>query len=329
MKNKVLLSLLFLTTVISNVFSQTLKFNPDSTFKIVQFTDIHYIYNDKRADIALERIKEVLSAEHPDLVIMTGDVIYGKPAEESLRTVLNTISEFKIPFAVTFGNHDDEQGLTRNELLNIISSYKYNLSITEKDIKGNSNYILPVKSVDGLQTSALIYCFDSNSYSSLEGIKGYDYIHHDQIQWYIEKSKYYIQNNNGKPVHSLAFFHIPLPEFHEAVSDENSIMIGTRMEKACSPVLNSGLFSAMREMGDVKGVFVGHDHDNDYAVNWKGILLAYGRYTGGNTVYNHLPNGARIIELKQGSDSFKTWIRLKDNKIINEITFSNNIGTKK
>ncbi len=51
------------------------------------------------------------------------------------------------------------------------------------------------------------------------------------------------------------------------------------------------MFAAMKEAGDVMGMFVGHDHDNDYAVMWKDILLAYGRYTGGNTVYNHLPNG--------------------------------------
>ena len=46
---------------------------------------------------------------------------------------------------------------------------------------------------------------------------------------------------------------------------------------------------------------MGHDHDNDYAVMWKGILLAYGRFTGGNTEYNHLPNGARIIVLDEGA----------------------------
>ena len=60
------------------------------------------------------------------------------------------------------------------------------------------------------------------------------------------------------------------------------------------------MFAAMKEAGDVMGMFVGHDHDNDYAVMWKDILLAYGRFTGGNTEYNHLPNGARIIVLDEG-----------------------------
>ena len=81
--------------------------------QIVQFTDVHYIYNDPRSDVSIERINEVLDAEKPDLVIFTGDVIYGKPAEEGMRTVLNLVSKREIPFAVTFGNHDNEQGLTR------------------------------------------------------------------------------------------------------------------------------------------------------------------------------------------------------------------------
>ena len=54
------------------------------------------------------------------------------------------------------------------------------------------------------------------------------------------------------------------------------------------------MFVNMLECGDIIGIFTGHDHDNDYAVAWQDVLLAYGRYTGGNTVYNHLPsNGGR------------------------------------
>ena len=45
------------------------------------------------------------------------------------------------------------------------------------------------------------------------------------------------------------------------------------MEKACAPKLNTGMFAAMKEAGDVMGVFVGHDHDNDYAVMWKKMCI--------------------------------------------------------
>ena len=80
------------------------------------------------------------------------------------------------------------------------------------------------------------------------------------------------------------------------------------------------MFAAMKESGDVMGMFVGHDHDNDYAVMWKGILLAYGRFTGGNTEYNHLPNGARIIVLDEGARTFTSWIRQKDG-IVDKVSY--------
>ena len=67
----------------------------------------------------------------------------------------------------------------------------------------------------------------------------------------------------GFPLPALAFFHIPLSEYNEAASDENAILYGTRMEKACSAAINTGMFAAMKEAGDVMGTFVGHDHDND------------------------------------------------------------------
>jgi hypothetical protein len=81
------------------------------------------------------------------------------------------------------------------------------------------------------------------------------------------------------------------------------------------------MFTAMKEAGDVMGMFVGHDHDNDYAVMWKGILLAYGRFTGGNTEYNHLSNGARVIVMKEGARTFTTWIRLKGGEIIDKTVY--------
>lgn len=74
-------------------------------------------------------------------------------------------------------------------------------------------------------------------------------------------------------------------------------------------------------MGDIEAIFVGHDHDNDYAVMWQGVLLAYGRYTGGNTVYNNLPNGARVIELTEGVQGFHTWIRTANNQIEQYVKF--------
>ena len=105
-----------------------LKFNPDKKFKIVQFTDLHVKWQDPRSDIAFERMNQVLDDEKPDLVIFTGDIIYSKPALENMRNVLKTVSDRKIPFSIVFGNHDNEQGATKEELLKVAESLPYSLT---------------------------------------------------------------------------------------------------------------------------------------------------------------------------------------------------------
>lgn len=108
------ISLAFCLALLSSLFCPAqvspLQFNKNGEFKIVQFTDIHFKYGNPASDIALKRIGEVLDAECPDLVVFTGDVVYAAPADTAMRKVLSYATDRKIPFVVTFGNHDNEQG---------------------------------------------------------------------------------------------------------------------------------------------------------------------------------------------------------------------------
>jgi hypothetical protein len=178
-------------------------------------------------------------------------------------------------------------------------------------------------SSDGKKEERILYCIDSHSYCTVPGIKGYDYIKFDQIEWYRKQSEEIRKRNNNDTIPALAFFHIPLPEFKEAASNEGVKLVGTRLESVCSPVVNSGMFLAMKEMGDVNGVFVGHDHNNDYALWLDDIVLAYGRYTGGSTVYGDLPNGARVIVLTEGDRGFESYIVTAGGEVSNRISYTN------
>lgn len=312
MKRRLLFYIMLICCMNFYAQDNILKFNTDGKFKIVQFTDIHWVPGYDNTDEIRKGMEYVLDVEKPDLVVFTGDYINGQPVLDGMKEVFAPVVARKIPFATTFGNHDDEQGVCKKDIFDCLQTIPGNLTTTVEGLPGMSNYVLEVKASKGNKNAALLYCFDSHSYSDIEGFGSYGWIKPEQVRWYSETSALYTKKNNGKPYPSLAFFHIPIPEYNMAVKDEKSFMIGVRKEPACSPEINTGLFAAIIKSKDVMGTFVGHDHVNDYATIWKNIVLAYGRFSGSDNTYHEIPggSGARIIELVEGKRIFNTWIRL-------------------
>ena len=294
-----------------------LEFNSNGRFKIVQFTDIHMKeYNDATRDSAMNVIVTVLHAEKPDLVILTGDVATSRNMEAAWSTVVRPMIDVRIPWAAVFGNHDGEHTFSNKEIMEFLLTLPYNCSqVGPAYINGAGNYVLEIKGSTDKKEKALIYCLDSNAYTEDRKnpeLGKYDWIRFDQIKWYRETSRAYTMKNGNNPLPALAFFHIPLPEYDVVAKLETTV--GVKFENVASPVINSGMYNAMLEMKDVMGVFVGHDHDNNYIGALNGICLAYGCKTGFES-YGKLDKGARVIELHEEGRRFDSWIHtLKKSK---------------
>lgn len=118
----------------------------------------------------------------------------------------------------------------------------------------------------------------------------------------------------------LAYFHIPLPEFS---SFNSSNYKGVKQEGISSASVNSGFFTTMVEAGDVKALFTGHDHLNDFCGELSGINMCY---AGGFGYHAYGKAGwsrrARVVvanleKTDKGGNwgavkSIKTWKRLDD-----------------
>ncbi|MEN8186328.1 MAG: metallophosphoesterase family protein [Bacteroidota bacterium] len=325
MKTRIFLNLILLFFMSFNLFAQKkrLTFNSNKIFKIVQFTDMHYSVRREKSPEVIENIKVILEAEKPDLIVLTGDIVTGNeenwPTIESWETLTNLFIKYKVPYAVVFGNHDDEAQTSREELLNYLASRK-NCLISDEGgdkVKGIGNYFLPVYNRDGT-SEKLLYFLDSGSYSPAKdkGVDGYDWIGRSQIDWFANTNQSFLKEN--KNAQALMFFHIPLPEYKQAF-DNGEFRKGVRMEDECSPDINTGMFAEMLQQGNVLGTFVGHDHNNNYVAQMYNIALCYGYMSGGNT-YRDLPlRGARVILLEEGKQGFTTWLRRVDNKILYKV----------
>lgn len=325
-----ILFLLILFSISVNAQHKSLSFNNNGKFKIIQFTDIHYKKNVPESAVALKLISEVLDAEKPDLVVFTGDVIYAKPVKEGLDDIFNLVIKRKIPWAYVFGNHDDEHETSRQELMDFVTLKPYCLAQAgDKSLNGVGNYILEVKGASEDKVKSVLYFFDSGAYASIKEVGTYDWLAFNQVEWYRAQSAAYTKQNAGVPYPALAFFHIPLVEYSMMKAEKYDQLIGSRDEKECHGKMNTGMFAAMREAGDVMGTFVGHDHDNDYIGEYYNIYLAYGRYSGGNTEYNNLgKNGCRVIELEEGKRTFSTYIRLLGGDKLYPVTYPDTFAKK-
>lgn len=356
---KLLLMLLFLTSFQLCKASgggggvNPLRFDgKNGEFRILQVADMHY-GNGKTtpcedmlpqqmsscSDLnTTDFIFRMIQAEKPHLIVFTGDNIFGFDAKDPVKSMNAAFApaiSSNIPWAAVLGNHDQESTLSREGLMKHIVGMKNTLSLLNPpdvpDIDGFGNYNLEVHGIEGSELankSVLnLYFLDSGDYSTVPSIPGYGWIKPSQQFWFhrtskkLKMQKTYVHNSNAvkAPAPGLAYFHIPLPEY---ASFDSSNFTGVRQEGISSATINSGFFTTMVEAGDVKAVFVGHDHINDFCGKLMNINLCYaggfGYHAYGKAGWSRRARMVVASLEKTGKGgwgdviSIKTWKRLDD-----------------
>ncbi|MBR3789606.1 MAG: metallophosphoesterase [Clostridia bacterium] len=287
-------------------------FTTDKDFKVVHLTDIHigagWLCHGKDLK-AINAVAAMVTAEKPDLVIITGDIAYPIPFQAGTNDNLaaaklfaSLMEKLGVYWTVAFGNHDTEiySKYNREEIAQFYenSGFRYCLFKSgPEDVDGYCNNIINIKNSKGEITQS-IFTFDSHSYTEHDifgiGWK-YDNIHENQVEWYRDCVKKLTDYNKSvsdmkNPVpSSTAFFHIPLKEYQDAWYEYlNNDFKDTENVKLIHGVAGEGgiivypgdgedtLFETMLELGSTKGIFCGHDHENNFCLDYKGIQLSYG-----------------------------------------------------
>jgi len=339
-----MISIYFFSTLIlfsPSVQSQKnyLRFNEASDkFKIAQFTDLHFgegedvEWGPEQDKMSLSVMNEILDLEQPDLVVFTGDMLTGNNiadnATDYWRIMLDPLIRRNLSWAVVFGNHDDlASGIdgSRLDLLQFDISFPGSRSqIGPKQIHGVSNYYIPIFPAPNNNNNNndfslayprfVLYFFDSNN-SGVNGT-GWGCVMQDQVDWYNSVS-IGMRARFGRTIPSMAFFHIPTTEFSFVWA--KGISYGTNNDSVACCSTDMGLISSFLRNGDVRDVFVGHNHGNDYCGYYDNnsnstVRLCYGRHTGYGG-YGTWDRGARVIEINEDDASVNTWIRFEGGRV--------------
>ena len=253
-------------------------------------------------DVLIERA-------NPNLIVMTGDQ-FMNASTDVVHKLYSYMDSKDIPWTLTFGNHD-RQGFYTPQFMSNQKTYdaygnSYYINLND-NLAGQGNHYINLEK-DG-EIKWQFFMLDSGSYHKTSFAYEYGIIDETQIDWYekvIKETNKTVQGvvdfneiNHSDVIPSLAFFHIPLHEYIDAweayqngeaegsgVFNDSGVWHGYR---------NSGFFDRAKNLHSTKGIFVGHDHTNNFAINYEGILLAYGVKSGRGIYHDPEHIGGRTI----------------------------------
>ena len=206
-----------------------LRFDENGRFRVMILADIQ----DGRSVSPITKafIRATAEQTRPDLIVLTGDNIYGSatknPAggEKGLRSVMDMLQDMYdeglgAPVAATFGNHDDQSNnYAKEDQMKVICEYPCSISIDEdlwvdgehytEALEHCGTFNVPVLASDSDEVKFNFWVMDSGAYAE-DGNKGYDHVREKQLNWLTKTAE------KLGDVNSIAFQHIIMPEIYNS-----------------------------------------------------------------------------------------------------------------
>ena len=287
---------------ISNI--TTVEKQKDKDFVILNLADVQMcdLENPSHWITLKNEITYLIEKVQPNLITLTGDQTWSNENLISLTHLVRWLDGFEIPYAPVFGNHD--YGNSKNSA---VASLNFCCDIYERgqyclfnrgpsNLGTLGNYIINIME-DG-KIYKTLYMIDS----------GYDDKITDQqiewVKWNAEGIKFV---NGGEYSSSMVFMHKPIPEYELAYYSlpyTERVEINKYHHYSLRGSSQNGFFDVAKKI-NVTNIVCGHQHGNNFTVNYKNVSLTFalktgelGGYYGDDEVYL---NGATSFILDDNS----------------------------
>ena len=221
-------------------------------FRVMVLSDIHLSIFSNLDEIKVFLENNITEAD-PDIIVLNGDSFFDATKAE-VDWLFNFIDSFSVCWVYLQGNHDRQGSFEPNYPENVVSKmvYALNVDFADDDIEGEQNFYVDL--MDGDDLVYRLFMIDSGSYARMNAIKyTYARIGENQLK-HIEAIQAAEDDNSYT---SLAFFHIPLPEFaiaYEGYKNGDYEGFGENREGGSPSKFSTNQFERMKNAG-IRGMF--------------------------------------------------------------------------
>ena len=259
-------------------------------------------------------LTEIINATNPDLIILTGDNIYGRfDHNGSVWTAfVNFMDSFDIPWAPIFGNHDNESNMGVDWQCEQLMNAE-NCLFKQRTLTGNCNYSVAI--TQGGEIKRVFYMLDSNGIGSPSAAtlanghtKTNPGFGSDQVSWFTEQIE---RMQESLPDLKVSFaYHIQDTLFEQAYAKYGyvnwnawaNINVDLHEEKAEGDFGYIGYVKGewsqdikqLKRLG-VDSIFVGHEHTSSASVVYQGIRFQFGQKSSRYDMFSMLNADGNVV----------------------------------
>ena len=272
---------------------------------VLQLTDTQSWSEDFQDNKAqcFDYVEEVVNTVKPDLILLTGDLIYGKfdTQGEMLPMFIEFMESLKTPWAPVFGNHDNESFKGVDWQCRQFETAQHCL-FKQNNLTGNGNYTVAIGQEGMLKR--VFFMMDTGGCNGQAVGFG-----QDQVNWFVQRGEFLKMKSPNTKI-SFAF-HIQMQIFNDAYAaygfpDKLGINIsklagkqegdfGYLGEDLAGPWdTDYQVWNKMKALG-TDSIFIGHEHCNSASVVYEGCRFQFGQKSSTYDAFNSVNASGQIV----------------------------------